>query len=86
VSWNNRKAPHGHLIEYGHWMVHPVFVGDDGEVYTDKSKRLKNPKFIPAEPFMRPAWEGGKLQALNASLKEGKKAFTDLMSGSGASE
>lgn len=21
ISWNHTKAPHGHLIEYGHWIV-----------------------------------------------------------------
>ena len=54
VSWNTRKAPHGHLIEYGHIQKYVVYKNKDGEFRTSK-RLLKTPKQIPAKPFIRPA-------------------------------
>jgi hypothetical protein len=34
VSWNARKAPHGHLVEYGHIQRYAVYIGSDGNWYT----------------------------------------------------
>lgn len=34
ISWNHRKAPHGHLIEFGHFQRYKVYVGSDGQWYT----------------------------------------------------
>lgn len=34
VSWNARKAPHGHLIEWGHWQPFVSYIGSDGRWYT----------------------------------------------------
>lgn len=34
VSWNARKAPHGHLVEFGHWMAYKWDRGEDGRFYT----------------------------------------------------
>lgn len=34
VSWNAKKAPHGHLLEYGHIQRYKVYVGRDGNWYT----------------------------------------------------
>lgn len=44
IGWNKRKAPHGHLIEYGHWTKH---VGKYGPL---------KPHWVPAHPFLRPAF------------------------------
>lgn len=54
VSWNPRKAPHGHLVEYGHIKKYAVYLGSDGNWHTDKSKPVA-PVQIAAKPFMRPA-------------------------------
>lgn len=32
VSWNHRKAPHGHLVEFGHIQRYKYFKGPDGNV------------------------------------------------------
>jgi hypothetical protein len=53
VGWNARKAPHGHLIEYGHWTK---TVGVHGPL---------KPTWVPAEPFLRPAYYGKVSQALD---------------------
>lgn len=34
VSWNVRKAPHGHLIEFGHLQRYVSYLGSDGKFYT----------------------------------------------------
>lgn len=31
VSWNRRKAPHGHLVEYGHVQRYVVYIDKRGE-------------------------------------------------------
>jgi len=55
ISWNYRKAPHGHLLENGHWMRYRVYRGKDGHLHTDKSQPLATPVWVPAHPFVRPA-------------------------------
>ena len=55
VSWNARKAPHAHLIEYGHIQKFKVYMGKDGKWYTNKRAPLNAPKQIAAHPFIRPA-------------------------------
>lgn len=56
VSWNARKAPHGHLVEFGHMQRFKVYVGKDGRWYTNKSAPLPAPKHVAARPFLRPAY------------------------------
>jgi Flp pilus assembly protein TadG len=34
VSWNVRKAPHGHLVEFGHIQRYATYIGRDGNFYT----------------------------------------------------
>jgi hypothetical protein len=34
ISWNVRKAPHGHLVEFGHIQRYATYVGSDGQFYT----------------------------------------------------
>jgi hypothetical protein len=34
VSWNTRKAPHGHLVEFGYQQRYAVNLGKDGKWYT----------------------------------------------------
>lgn len=55
VSWNARKAPHGHLVEYGHIQRFRVFMGKDGKWVTDKAHLLPQPRQVAARPFVRPA-------------------------------
>jgi hypothetical protein len=32
ISWNHRKAPHGHLVEYGYMQRYAYYQTDDGQV------------------------------------------------------
>jgi hypothetical protein len=34
ISWNANKAPHGHLLEYGHIRRYASYVGKDGQWHT----------------------------------------------------
>lgn len=45
ISYNKKTAPHGHLIEFGHWTKS---VGEYGPL---------QPKWVPAHPFLRPAFD-----------------------------
>lgn len=55
ISWNARKAPHGHLVEYGHLQTHQVVLTRKGRWLTLKNKPLASPRQIGARPFVRPA-------------------------------
>jgi hypothetical protein len=59
ASWNARKAPHGHLVEYGHMMRYRTFIVKDGpkkgQWVTVKSEPLAAPRQVAAHPFVRPA-------------------------------
>ena len=76
VSWNARKAPHGHLVEFGHMQTRKVFVGRGGRWYTSKT-RLATPRQVGARPFLRPAfdaWLQVALQAAQARFAEEVRA------------
>lgn len=55
VSWNAKKAPHGHLVEFGHIQKFKVYLGRDGRWYTNKKAPLPAPVQVAAKPFVRPA-------------------------------
>lgn len=55
VSWNARKAPHGHLVEFGHMQKFKAYLGKDGKWYTNKKAPLPAPVQVAARPFIRPA-------------------------------
>lgn len=79
VSWNARVAPHGHLIEFGHWQTHARYIGSDGEWHTGAP--LPQPKWVAAKPFLRPAWSVGEREAQQAMMEAGREALTDLLRG-----
>lgn len=66
VSWNHGIAPHGHLQEFGHWMIWEVVynakLGRFQTLATGKGasatgvKRRGGPKRVAAKPFLRPAY------------------------------
>lgn len=66
VSWNASKAPHGHLVEYGHIQTRKVYVGSDGNWYTSKEP-LDQPKLVGARPFLRPAFDAKGRAAVQAA-------------------
>lgn len=82
VSWNSRKgkAPHGHLVEFGYVQPYViVFDAERNRWITNPQKRLRSPKIIPAQPFLRPAFEGTKQQVLNEMLETGRRELPKLL-------
>ncbi|TAK84514.1 MAG: HK97 gp10 family phage protein [Aquabacterium sp.] len=56
VSWNARKAPHGHLVEYGHLQRYEITYDPVTRRFTThKDRPLAEPKHVAAHPFIRPA-------------------------------
>ena len=55
VSWNLRKAPHGHLLEYGYVQRYARYMDANGNWHTNKKKPLPQPRHVAAHPFIRPA-------------------------------
>lgn len=88
VSWRKGHgkmgggAPHGHLIEFGHWQTNKAYIGKDGEWYSS-SVKLDQPRWIPARPFLRPALEGGGNRALSAMRERGRQRLPELLAGGG---
>ena len=77
ISWNAKRvrgkgyAPHGHLVELGHWLVN-----HDGTPHLNK---FGKPQWVPAYPFLRPALEAKKGDALEAMLKRGRERLPELI-------
>lgn len=70
VSWNARKAPHGHLVEFGHLQRYEIsFDPRTKRFTTHKDRPLMTPKLVAAKPFVRPAMAKFP-QALEAAKAE----------------
>lgn len=65
VSWNSKTAPHGHLIEFGHWHVQG---GKGGE----------RTSWTPAQPFLRPAFDQAP-RAQKAMMERGRQRLPELL-------
>jgi hypothetical protein len=81
VSWNARKAPHGHLVEYGHIQTRKVYVGSDGKWYTSKDPLPGGPRRVGARPFLRPAWDAKGAAAAEAMLVHYTEGMQRLLAG-----
>lgn len=79
ISWNARRAPHGHLIEFGHWMTHAVYRGTNGEWYTDKDRPLDTPVWIAARSFLRPTIESYGNVAIRAMILRGQRELPEIL-------
>jgi HK97 gp10 family phage protein len=83
VTWNAKKAPHGHLIEFGHWQPYVVAKipgGYGGGYYSTKVKRA-TPKWTAAHPFLRPALDMAGARAQAAMIERGKVRLPELLAG-----
>jgi hypothetical protein len=78
VGPNKVKAPHWHQVEFGHWQVNVVVRLPNGRLAATK-ERLATPKWIPANPYVRPTWEAKKNAALSASKLRMGERLKELM-------
>lgn len=77
ITWNSRTAPHGHLLEFGHWQTHAAYKGTDGQWYS--GEKLKKPKWVAAHPFLRPAWEATRARVQIAMIERGRERLPELL-------
>lgn len=80
VSWNRKKAPHGHLVEFGHWQPYIYKRFPDGSYRTIEGRLLPGKGHrVPATPFLRPALEAKKYAAVAAAIETGKRELPALL-------
>ena len=88
VTWNAKKAPHGHLLEFGHWqpyVVAKIKGGYGGGYYSTKVKK-DVPTWTAAHPFLRPALDSAGGRAKAAMLERGRQRLPELLAGNGSPE
>lgn len=81
ISWNSKIAPHAHWQEFGHWRVNELVPIGTGGLWVATKERLETPKWVPAQPFMRPALESMRQVAAQAAIERGKVRMAELLSG-----
>lgn len=95
VSWNHTKAPHGHLVEYGHWQPYLVRRGPGGRFYTVVKPELRReyqakyrtktvPKALRDRYFVRlptPKWVPAKpfVRAAQSQFTRAGNAARDVL-------
>lgn len=79
ISWNAKIAPHGHLIEFGHWMTHKVYKAANGQWYTRKDQPLASPKWVGARSFLRPTYDSYGRVAIKLMIERGRSEFPKLL-------
>lgn len=80
VTWNRKKAPHGHLVEFGHWRTNVVTQLPNGQWITTKEK-LPEPIWVNARPFLRPAQATITPIAMNIAAQAGMARWNELTGG-----
>lgn len=79
VTWNSKRAPHGHLLEFGYWQIYRILKLPGGRFVTDLSTRLPSPKHVAAKPFLRPAFEAAADRAMKSMLARGRVRLPELL-------
>ncbi|MBN7138998.1 hypothetical protein A7A76_07805 [Lysobacter enzymogenes] len=77
VSWNAKRAPHGHLVEFGHWQTHAAYLDAAGE--WRRGAPLPVPKWVAAKPFLRPAYDAAMPRAREAMLARGSERLAEIL-------
>ena len=79
VSWSDRKAWWGKLVEFGYWRTHEVHRDAQGNFYTDMSRPLPAPKWMPPRPFLRPTIDAHGGEAIMRMQNRGKQELPILL-------
>lgn len=83
VSWNSKRAPHGHLLEFGHWMPYLYDKTDAGLFYTPLPP-VANPAggtdgfYVAAHPFLGPAFDAKFNTLQSIATMAGEKRFKEI--------
>lgn len=93
VSWNSKKAPHGHLLEFGHWRYNEIVNGKALRSLAPGLKRGRGPEdhtgpgalpvpvWTAAHPFLRPAYEATLSRLTDIAAARGRQRLAELLSG-----
>lgn len=90
VSWNAKKAPHGHLMEFGFDMPYQAAVSNSGFWYTPipgrtargKQKgipREGGPLRVDPQPFLGPAFDAKYPQLMSIAVTAGSKRLSEIL-------
>lgn len=94
VSWKSKHAAfYGHFIEFGHWRYNtiingspsPSLNGQPNKHTSPSGKRhggagaLEQPKWVPAQPFLRPAFDLVGTVARKAMIERGRIRAAELI-------
>jgi hypothetical protein len=94
VSWNSGHlggAPHGHLIEFGHWRYNKIVNGVPQRSLRAGLKRGRGPQdhegpgaldvpvWVPARPFLRPALDAAGARAAEAMFARGRERLFEVL-------
>lgn len=83
VTWNRKKAPHGHLVEFGHRITHEVLRLPDGSIRTGNKLPPAEWRDVAAKPFLRPALGTVTPRALSIAVAAGSARWNQLALGGG---
>ena len=93
VTWNAKKAPHGHLIEFGHWRYNKIINGRPQKSLRPGLTKGKGPQdhvppgaldqpvWVSAHPFLRPAYTSSAGRALQAMAARGRERLAEILAG-----
>ena len=79
ISWNNKIAWWGRLVEFGWWQTHEIHRDNNGEFYTDMSKPLAAPKWHGPHSFLRPTIGTYGAEAVRVMLDRGQRELPILL-------
>jgi hypothetical protein len=79
IGPNMKKAPHWHLLEYGHWRVNVVVRGPGGRLIATK-ERLPKPVWVAPRPYIRPTYDSQKSAAIGAARQRMAERLRELTS------
>jgi hypothetical protein len=67
IAWNHQVVPYGFMVEFGHRQTRKVYQGSDGYWYTSNALLEDGPKIVKPEPFLRPAADAKRSEAIQAA-------------------
>lgn len=84
VSWNSKKAPHGHLQEFGHWMPYQYVKTEDGEYWTLKPLQPNsagggNGFWVEQRAFLGPAFDAKLPRLASIAFQAGGEKLKEVM-------
>ena len=70
VGPNKRTAQHWWLVEHGHWQIYQIYWNEEKQAWRTSKKLLAAPRYVAAQPYIRPTYDAKMKVALQAGLAE----------------